>query len=62
MILGGAGGVQGEEEQTYLEQHPELALVPAYHKLYIICKQWRNGDKNHTFWVQHREVLHVHEC
>ena len=62
MILGGAGGVQGEEEQKYLEQHPELACVPAEHRLYIICRQWRNGNKAYTFWVQHRQVLQVHVC
>jgi len=62
MILGGAGGVQGEEEQKYLEQHPELALVPACHKLYIICRQRQNGTFWVTFWLQHREVLQVHVC
>ena len=62
MILGGAGGVQGEEEQEYHEQHPELACVPAEHRLYIICRQWRNGNKAYTFWVQHRQVLQVHVC
>ena len=61
-ILGGAGGVQGEEEQEYLEQHPELACVPAYHKLYIICRQRQNGTFKVTFWMQHRQVLQVHVC
>ena len=62
IILGGAGVVQGEEEQEYLKQHPILARVPEHFKLYIICRQRRNVEKACTFWLQHREVLHVHVC
>ena len=54
--------MQGEEEQEYLEQHPILARVPAHQRLYIIRRQWRGGATAYNFWLQHREVLHVHVC
>ena len=54
--------MQGEEEQEYLEQHPILARVPAHQRLYIIRRQWRGGLTAYNFWLQHREVLHVHVC
>ena len=53
--------MQGEEEQEYLEQHPILARVPAHQRLYIICTL-KGQKKAYTFWVQHREVIHVHVC
>ena len=56
--------MQGEEEQEYLEQHPILARVPAHQRLYIICtlKGQKKPFRYYTFWVQHREVIHVHVC
>ena len=50
----------GAEEQEYLEQHPVLARVPAHHRLFIICRQSPGHTKSYNFWVQHREVMHVH--